>query len=125
VKGSVLRVFLLVEALSFTCAALVHFGVLARGDEHQAAGTAESAIAAVLWIGLGVCLAWPARGRAAALVAQAFALLGTLVGVGTIAAGIGPRTVPDLAYHAAILVVLAWGLVVAARAPGFRTEGSA
>ena len=49
------------------------------------------------------------------LIAQGFALLGTLVGVFTIAIGVGPRTVPDVAYHAIIVLVLLPGLVVAAR----------
>jgi len=43
------------------------------------------------------------------------ALLGTLVGVLTIVVGIGPRTVPDLAFHISVLIVLGWGMVVAAR----------
>jgi hypothetical protein len=55
--------------------------------------------------------------RPIGLAAQAFALLGTLVGVFTIAIGVGPRTVADIAYHLAIVVALVWGLVVAARAP--------
>ena len=112
-----MRLFLLVEAASFVAAALVHFGVLARGYEHRAAGTAESVIGAVLLGGLVLALARPGWTRTAGLAAQGFALLGTLVGLYTIAIGVGPRTAPDLAYHAAILLVLAWGLVVAARAP--------
>ena len=52
------------------------------------------------------------------LVIGAFcALLGTLVGVFTIIIGIGPRTKPDIAYHVAIVAVLIWGLVAAARSP--------
>ncbi len=35
----------------------------------------------------------------------------------TIVVGVGPRTVPDIAYHVAIVAVLVWGLVVAKRAP--------
>ncbi len=54
-------------------------------------------------------------GREVGLAAQAFALLGTLVGIFTIAIGIGPRTVPDLVYHATIVGVLVWGLTVAAQ----------
>jgi hypothetical protein len=46
------------------------------------------------------------------LAGQAFALLGTLIGVFTIAVGVGPRTTPDIAYHIAIVVVLIWGLVI-------------
>jgi uncharacterized membrane protein YjjP (DUF1212 family) len=50
------------------------------------------------------------------LAAQGFAILGTLVGLFTIAIGIGPRTVPDLVFHAGIVVVLVWGLIVTTRA---------
>jgi len=34
----------------------------------------------------------------------------------TIVAGVGPRTLPDIAYHMAIIVVLVWGLIFAKRA---------
>jgi len=111
-----IRAFLLVEAASFAAAALVHFGVLTRGYEHQQAGTAESVIAIVLLFGLALSLAgrWT---QAAGLAAQAFAFVGTLVGIFTIAIGVGPRTGPDIAYHAAIVAVLVVGLIIAARAP--------
>ena len=33
-----------------------------------------------------------------------------------IAIGVGPRTVPDVVYHAVIVLILVWGLVVARRA---------
>ena len=111
-----IRAFLLVEAASFAAAALVHFGVLTRGYEHQQAGTAESVIAIVLLFGLALSLAGM-RARAAGLAAQAFAFVGTLVGIFTIAIGVGPRTGPDIAYHAAIAAVLVVGLIIAARAP--------
>jgi len=58
-----------------------------------------------------------AQRRLLGLAAQAFALLGTLIGVFTIAVGVGPRTTPNIAYHLAMLVVLAWGLADAARTP--------
>src|SRR6266480_546693 len=51
-----------------------------------------------------------------ALAVQGFALIGTFVGVFTIAIGIGPRTVPDLVIHAIMVLELVWGLVVAGRA---------
>jgi hypothetical protein len=54
--------------------------------------------------------------RRVGLAAQAFALVGTLIGVFTITIGVGPRTLPDVAYHFAIMAVLIWGLVVAVRA---------
>jgi len=49
----------------------------------------------------------PAWMRQVGLAAQAFALLGTLVGVCFITIGVGPCTVPDIAYHVAIVAVLA------------------
>jgi len=115
-----IRLLLLAESASFELASLVHLGVLVHGYEHQQAAIAESTIAVVLLIGLGLASVWPARDRLIGLIAQGFALLGTLVGLFTIAIGVGPRTVPDLVYHAAILLTLALGLVVTARAPAER-----
>lgn len=110
-----IRLFLLFEGASFAFAALVHFGVLLDGYQHRKAGTAESVIAAVLLSGLALIWMRRAWTRGVGIAVQAFALLGTLVGVFTIAVGIGPRTIPDVAYHVAIVAVLVWGLVVAAR----------
>jgi hypothetical protein len=112
-----IRLFLLFEGASFAVAGLVHSGALVGGYAHRQAGIAESTIAVVLLVGLGLTWVWPAHTRSIGLAAQAFALLGTLVGVFTIAIGVGPRTAPDVAYHGAILVALVWGLLVAARAP--------
>jgi len=42
-------------------------------------------------------------------------VLGVLVGLFTIAVGVGPRTVPDVAYHLDILVVLVLGLTISVR----------
>jgi len=113
----VIRAFLLAEAATFIIAAAIHAGLLISGYEHREARIAESIIAAVLLA--GAALAWirPAWTRAAGLFAQGFALFWTLVGIVTIAAGIGPRTPVDVAYHIAIVAVLVWGLVVAWRTP--------
>ncbi len=108
---NVIRLFLSFEAATFIVAALTHFGVLARGYQHQRAGTAESVIAAVLLIGLVASWIRPVSIRAIGLAVQGFALFGTFVGLFTISIGIGPRTVPDIAYHIFIVIVLAAGLV--------------
>lgn len=119
-----IRLFLIIEAIAFAAAALVHFGVLVRGYEHRTAGTAESIIAAVLIAGLATSAFLPARTRISGLAAQGFALLGTLIGLFTIAIGIGPTTVPDVVYHVAIVIVLLWGLAVAWRSSfGTRQQG--
>lgn len=111
-----IRLFMLFEATTFIAASLVHSGALITGYEHREARIAERVIAIALLAGLAltrVRLRWT---RVVGLAAQGFALVGTLVGVFTIAIGIGPRTAPDIAYHIGIVVVLASGLVVAARA---------
>lgn len=111
-----IRLFLLVQTVSFFTAALVHTGAVVQGYAHRMAATAESIIGVVLLVGLILSLVWPARTRLFGLIAQAFALLGTLVGLFTISVGIGPQSVPDRVFHAVILIVLAWGLIVTARA---------
>jgi hypothetical protein len=110
-----IQLFLLVEAASFLVAGTIHSGLLVALDVHHPAAIAETTIGVVLLIGLGLSRVWPTQSRLFGLLAQAFAALGTLVGVYTIIAGFGPRTVPDVIYHLAILVVLGWGLVATAR----------
>ena len=114
-KPNTIRAFMLFEAATFIVAALIHSGVLISGYEHSAARIAESVIAIVLLAGVVSVWVRPAVTRVAGLTAQGFALLGTLVGVFTIIVGVGPRTVPDVAYHICIIIVLAFGLVVTAR----------
>jgi hypothetical protein len=108
-----LRVLLVLETATFVTAALIHFGNLVEGYRHQAAGTGESLIAVVLLAGLSLSgTRWPLQ---AVIAAQAFATLGVLVGLMTIAIGVGPRTVPDIAYHVGILITLIGGLAIAVR----------
>src|SRR5882757_4655481 len=111
-----IRLFMFAEAIAFSLAALTHFGVLIDGYQHHKAGTAESVIALVLLLSLVLSWIRPASVRAVGLAGQGFALLGTLVGIFTIAIGVGPRTVPDVVFHICIVVVLVYGLVVSVRA---------
>ena len=89
--------------------------MLIAGYEHQKARIAESVIAVVLLAAAASTWIWPAQARKAGLAGQAFALVGTMIGVLTIAVGVGPRTAPDIAYHIAIVAVLIWGLDIAKR----------
>ena len=75
--------FLLFESASFFCAALTHFGVLMRGYEHQKAGAAESVIGIVLLIALALTWIRPKSLPGIGVAAQAFALVGTAVGIFT------------------------------------------
>lgn len=117
-----LRALLLFEAVTFVTAAAIHFGAFLEGYEHHKAGTAESVIAVALLAGFALTLIDPRHAREAFIGAQAFATLGVLVGLFTIAVGVGPRTALDVAYHVAILAVLITGLVIAVRSPQ-REEG--
>jgi hypothetical protein len=112
-----MSMFLFLEGTCFAVAGLIHGGVLLTGFQHQAASIAESSIAIVLLVGFGLTQTWPARRRFIGLAAQAVALLGTLVGAFTIAIGVGPRSLADIVFHAAMLSVLTWGLIVTARTP--------
>ncbi|HEY7342542.1 MAG TPA: hypothetical protein VH591_16835 [Ktedonobacterales bacterium] len=114
------RVILLIEAIAFITAGAIHSGLLVVIDTHHQAAIAESIIGVVLLIGFGLTWIWPAQTRQIGLVAQAFAALGTMVGLFTIVVGVGPRSVGDIAFHLAILAVLGWGLVVTARSGGIR-----
>jgi hypothetical protein len=109
------RSFLAAEAVGFGAASLVHAGVLAHGWEHWKAATAEGVIALVLLGGLLGTVAAPAAGRTIGLAAQAFALLGTFVGLFTIAIGVGPRTLLDMLLHIGFVGGLTSGLFVVAR----------
>ena len=111
-----LKLFMLLEAASFTAASLIHSGVFIAGYAHPEARVGEGIIATLLFIGLALTWIRPAWAREVSVAAQGFALLGTLVGIFTIINGIGPRTIPDIVYHAGIVVVLVGGLTVAARA---------
>lgn len=112
-----IRLFLLLEGMSFLIAATIHSGLLITIDPDQGATIAESMIGIVLLLGYILSWLWPAQKRLFGIVAQAFALLGTLIGVYVVLIGVGPNTIPDIIYHFAILAALVWGLIVAARAP--------
>jgi hypothetical protein len=110
-----LRMLMLFEAATFIVAALIHSGMLITGYEHDKARIAESVIAIVLLAAVASTWIWSAWARWAGMAGQGFALLLTLIGVFTIIVGVGPRTVPDIVYHVAIVAVLVWGLTIAKR----------
>jgi hypothetical protein len=118
------RLFLLFEAAVFAVAALVHAGVLATGYEHREARIAESLLAVVLFMGFLLSMLRPTRTRVAGIASQGIALMGTLVGIFTIIVGVGPRTIPDIVYHLAIIAVLSWGLLQTIRAPSNPSEAA-
>jgi hypothetical protein len=110
------RSLMLLESMTFLAAAAIHAGLLVGGYEHREARIAETVIAAVLLAGVIVASFGPVWARRAGLVAQGFALAGTVVGIITIAVGIGPRSFADIIYHVIILCVLIYGVILAVRA---------
>ena len=111
-----IRLLLAAEAAVFGLAATIHTGAL-RGYAHARARNAETVIGAVLLAGLVLIAIVPRRLRTTASAVQGFAVLGTLVGLFTIAIGVGPRTLLDLVLHLAMLTLLTAGLLIARRTP--------
>lgn len=118
---SSIRLLIFGEAVVFLVAALVHAGMLIDGYQHREARVAETVIASVLF--LGAVLSWvgPSLTRTLGIAVQAFALLGTLVGVSMIIVGVGPRTILDVVYHLGIVGLLLWGVIVTVRLPAHDT----
>ena len=110
-----IRTILGLAALLFLGTASIHGGTLGEKYRHREARIAESVIGTVLLAGWIVGLSKPRYGRAASIGALTFGLVGTLIGVLTIAIGVGPRTALDLTIHAAMLLLLVAGLVMAKR----------
>lgn len=112
----VIRALLLLEAATFAIAAVIHAVVLAPADPQAA--TEESVITIGLLIGLALSWAGLLSVSTIGMLWQAFALFGTLVGFVTIATDVGAVSVPEIAYHGGIAVVLVVGLRLAARNVG-------
>jgi len=95
----------------------IHFGLVIGGYRHRSAGTVELVIAAALVAGL--LLTWTPRpwSRRSAIAVQSFGILGVLLGLSTIALGIGPQSTLDLTLNATLLLTLIAGLAITLRAP--------
>jgi hypothetical protein len=107
---------MLVQIAIFLVLVSVHFGLPIDGYRHPNAGATESLLTAVLVAGL--LLTWTPRwSHQAAIVTQSFGTMGILVGLFTIAFGIGPRTILDLSLNGALLLTLIAGLAMMLRKP--------
>ena len=112
------RGFLLLQIVMFLVLVTIHFGLLIGGYRHPAAATTESVIAVVLVFGLLLTWTPPLWSQRAATAAQLFGTLGVLVGLFTIALGIGPRTTLDLCLNVVLLLTLIAGLAITKRGAG-------
>jgi hypothetical protein len=114
-----IAILLLAEAIVFVVAALIHAGLLIEGFEHPETRVAESVTAAVLFLGFLVSWRRPSWTRIAGILTQGFALFGISISFFTIILGLGPQSLPDMAYHLAIIAVLIWGVIISTKTPGF------
>ena len=114
---SAVRLLLSLEGSAFALASVIHSGRVLQGYAHLQARNAEAVIAVVLFGALVLTWIRPSWFRRISLYAQAFALGGTMVGILTIIVGVGPRTTPDVIYHVAIVLLLAWGLRLSSHLP--------
>jgi hypothetical protein len=112
---SALAILFLIEICLYATASLTHAGFVLEGHEHRQAMIAEAVISAVLLLGLISLNLDRPWSRMAAISAQSFALLGTLVGAFTIAVGVGPQTTLDYITHAVMILLLVTGLAWQAR----------
>jgi hypothetical protein len=110
------RVLLVLEALAFAAAALVHSGAIPRSNAHHRAAIAESVIAVILLGGWALTFLSFNVAQGAAVTVQALALFCTIVGMVATVIGIGPQTIPDTVFQLAMLLVLISGLIAFARA---------
>ena len=118
------RGFLLVQIAMFLVLVMIHFGLLIGGYGHPAAGPTESVIAVVLVVGLLLTGTPPPWSQRAATAAQSFGILGVLVGLFTIALGIGPRTILDLCLNTVLLLTLIAGLAITKRGAGHVSDSA-
>ena len=116
---------MLLEALAFAIASVIHSGTLTDVSVDPGANIAEGTIAAVLFVGAVLIILQPAWTRIVGALAQGFALLGSLIGTYLAFRGLGPNTVPDLVFHVAVVVTLAFGMLAALRDPGVAGSRSA
>jgi len=106
------------EAATFLLASLVHLGALpplaaALGEPFiPQAGTPEGVIGVVLVIGAVAAFTGRLGGWRTLIATQAFAVLGTLVGMFALASGAAPRTDANDVYHRVILAALVVTLVL-------------
>lgn len=114
--ATLVAALMLIEAVSLGITSALHLSGLVDGRsssfDPDAAGIAEAVIGGVLVVGAIVMLRSPRRARAAGIAANAFALVGFLIGISETATG---GHAPDIAYHATVIPLLVFNLVVLLR----------
>jgi hypothetical protein len=117
--GRAVGVLLAAEATTFLLGAITHLGVgipLGLGvlqEPRIVDATVVEGLSALL-LATAACAVLTHRGWAwlAATAAHGFAIVGVLVGIFALAAGLGPTTTANTSYHRTILLVLVVGLAL-------------
>lgn len=106
---------MLVEAVSFAVAAVVHLGhriALVPGEPATGTAVVELIIGGLLALGALAVLAGALRARLFGFLITLLALVGVIYQLVTISLGTGPRTIPDLGFDIAMMAVLLISLAV-------------
>ncbi|HEY4452792.1 MAG TPA: hypothetical protein VGN81_00650 [Pseudonocardiaceae bacterium] len=118
IPGAVGRVHgtvMLVEAVSFAVAAVVHLGHrIGPVSGELATGTAvvELIMAGLVGLGALAVLTGALRARLFAFLVTLLAVIGVIYQLVTISLATGPRTIPDLGFDIAMMAVLLISLAV-------------
>ena len=120
---TVISVLIVVEAITFLLAALLHLGVrfpLGFSEPRIIpAAIVEGLCAILLAVSAYAVFAHKTWAWRVAIAAHAFAVAGVLLGITALALGLGPSTVANTIYHRVILAVLVVVLALLAT-PGAR-----
>lgn len=106
---------MLVEAVSFAVAAVVHLGhriALVPGEPATGTAIVELIIGGLLALGALAVLAGALRARLFGFLVTLPAIVGVIYQLVAISLGTGPRTIPDLGFDIAMMAVLLISLAV-------------
>jgi hypothetical protein len=106
---------MLVEAVSFAVAAVVHLGHrigLVPGEPATGTAVVELIIGGLLALGALAVLASALRARLFGFLVTLLAIVGVIYQLVAISLGTGPRTFPDLGFDIAVMAVLLISLAV-------------
>lgn len=106
---------MLVEAVSFAVAAVVHLGhriALVPGEPATGTAVVELIIGGLLALGALAVLAGALRARLFGFLVTLLAIVGVIYQLVAISLGTGPRTIPDLGFDIAMMAVLLISLAV-------------
>jgi hypothetical protein len=122
---TLLLLLTLVEAATFGLAAFLHLGVTSIEPAIVPAAVVESLAGAGLAASAYGLLTRRAWAQPVTLAAYAFAIGGVLLGMGALAAGRGPRTDLNEAYHRIVLSALLAGVLLQIWLQRIRARGQA